>query len=66
VSEDKKVDLKRCKLTWDGDQPVVECPIEELTEATRLIQTKGILIKEVQVKEASIEVKPEKGLRIVE
>ncbi|GAH98586.1 unnamed protein product [marine sediment metagenome] len=46
---DKKLDLKRCKLTWDGDQPVVECPASELTEATRLIQTKGVLIKEVTI-----------------
>ncbi|GAI23633.1 unnamed protein product, partial [marine sediment metagenome] len=40
-----------CTLTWDGDQPIVECPAEELTEATRLIQTKGILIKEVRIVE---------------
>jgi len=51
VSEDKK--LERCKLTWIDDQPVVECPPEALTEATRLIQTKGILIKEVKLVEES-------------
>jgi len=51
MSEDKKLDLKRCTLTWDGDQPVVECPSEALTEATRLIQTKGVLIKEVRIVE---------------
>lgn len=49
MSENKKVDLKLCKLSWDGDQPVIECPGESLTEATRLIQTKGILIKEVKI-----------------
>lgn len=49
MSTDKKIDLKLCKLTWDGDQPVIECPIESLTEATRLIQTKGVLIKEVKI-----------------
>ncbi len=47
MSEDKKLEL--CRLTWIDDQPVVECPAEALTEATRLIQTKGILIKEVQI-----------------
>jgi len=52
LSEDKKKELNRCKLSWVGDQPVVECPTEALTEATRLIQTKGILIKEVQVKKS--------------
>lgn len=51
MSEDKK--LERCKLTWIDDQPVVECPPEALTEATRLIQTKGILIKEVKIVEES-------------
>ncbi|GAH20195.1 unnamed protein product [marine sediment metagenome] len=45
----EKVPLKRCVLSWDGDQPVVSCPPEVLTEATRLIQTKGVLIKEVHV-----------------
>lgn len=53
MSENKKKELSRCKLSWVGDQPVVECPKGALTEATRLIQTKGILIKEVRI------VKPE-------
>ncbi|MBA7658065.1 hypothetical protein ES703_66013 [subsurface metagenome] len=52
MSKNKKLDLKLCRLTWDGDQPIVECPATELTEATRLIQTKGILIKEVRIVEA--------------
>lgn len=51
MSEDKKLEL--CRLTWKGDQPVVECPPEALTEATRLIQVKGILIKEVEIVEES-------------
>ena len=49
--EKEKVKLNLCKLTWIDDQPVVECPPEALTEATRLIQTKGILIKEVKLVE---------------
>lgn len=55
AEKEKKVDLTQCKLHWDGDQPVVECPKEAIVEATQLIQTKGVLIKEVRIIEKAEE-----------
>lgn len=49
MSEKKKIDLNVCKLSWVEGQPVLECPGEAIVEATRVIQTKGILIKEVKI-----------------
>ncbi|MBA7663374.1 hypothetical protein ES703_71414 [subsurface metagenome] len=53
MSDKKKVDLNRCKLSWVEGQAVLECPPAELRVATESIQTKGVFIKEVTiVKEA--------------
>ena len=49
MSEDKTVDLNRCKLSWVEGRAVLECPAAELRAATDSIQTEGILIKEVKI-----------------
>jgi len=47
---DSAFNAPKCKLIWEKDTPVVECETkEDVTNATRLINEQGVLIREVKV-----------------
>lgn len=50
VGKESKEVVPKCKLIWEKDTPIVECDNkDDVTNVTRLINEKGILIREVKI-----------------